>query len=48
MAFIPPIINTVFSMNNKNSRILTEAEPFILLLFGPLLFSATTGIKLKF
>jgi len=69
MAFIPLIINIVFSNNritagrqgratttasdapvsksNKSSFISTEVEPSILLLFGLLLFSMATGIKLK-
>jgi hypothetical protein len=36
------------SKSNKSSFILTEVEPMLLLLFGLLLFSVATGIKLKF
>lgn len=36
------------SKSNKSSFTLTEAEPLLLLLFGLLLFSVATGIKLKF
>jgi hypothetical protein len=35
------------SKSNKSSFILTEVEPLLLLLFGLLLFSEATGIKLK-
>lgn len=35
------------SRSNKSSSISTEAEPLILLIFGLLLFSVATGIKLK-
>jgi hypothetical protein len=35
------------SRSNKSSSISTEAEPSLLLLFGLLLFSVATGIKLK-
>ena len=35
------------SRSNKSSSISTEAEPLLLLLFGLLLFSVATGIKLK-
>jgi hypothetical protein len=35
------------SRSNKKSSISTEAEPLLLLLFGLLLFSVATGIKLK-
>ena len=35
------------SKSNKSSFILTEVEPLLLLLFGLLLFSVATGIKLK-
>jgi hypothetical protein len=35
------------SRSNKRSSISTEAEPLLLLLFGLLLFSVATGIKLK-
>jgi hypothetical protein len=35
------------SKSNKSSLILTEVEPLLLLLFGLLLFSEATGIKLK-
>ena len=35
------------SKSNKSSFILTEVEPLLLLLFGLVLFSVATGIKLK-
>jgi len=35
------------SRSKKSSFISTEAEPLLLLLFGLLLFSVATGIKLK-
>ena len=35
------------SKSNKSSLILTEVEPLLLLLFGLVLFSVATGIKLK-
>jgi hypothetical protein len=35
------------SKSNKSSFILTEVEPLLLLLFGLVLFSVTTSIKLK-
>jgi hypothetical protein len=40
--------NAPGSKSNKSSFTLTEAEPLLLLLFGLLLFSVATGIKLKF
>src|SRR5262249_55949713 len=33
--------------SNKSTVMLTEVEPLLLLLFGLLLFSVATGIKLK-
>ena len=35
------------SKSNSSSSVLTEVEPLLLLLFGLLLFSVATGIKLK-
>jgi hypothetical protein len=35
------------SKSNKSSFILTKVEPLLLLLFGLVLFSVATGIKLK-
>jgi len=42
--------DTANSANNKSKKgsfILTEVEPLLLLLFGLLLFSVATGVKLK-
>jgi hypothetical protein len=35
------------SNSSKSSSVLTEVEPLLLLLFGLLLFSVATGIRLK-
>ena len=35
------------SKSNRSSSVLTEVEPLLLLIFGLLLFSVATGIKLK-